>query len=242
MSNLNILDLSKKFELNLSKATGGMTIPILAARLAVDKSGSMDEEFNDGLVERTVALFIGAAMKFDDNGELEMGFFNTSFSEAPNATAADVGNYIRSNRIRAGGGTAYSPILEAFETRKVAPAAPAPAEEKKGFFASIFSKKQAAPSVDLTGTCEHRAYVGIVTDGMPDDAAKFQRLLGETSGDTFYQFIAIGTQIRTDYLRNLAAQYPHCAFFHLPDPKSTTDDEFYEQLCNTKLAEWLKAA
>lgn len=253
MPTINILDLSKKFTLNLEKS-GVLVIPTLAARLAVDKSGSMDDEFRDGLVDRTIALFSAAALKFDDDGQLEMGFFNNYMERTPDANANDNGNYLRRVRQSAGGGTSYAPIIVEFESKRVVPTAapvvavpaPATAPEKKGFFSSIFGKKDepvAAAPVETgpkAGECAVRAYVGIITDGDANDNRQFEAVLARTSGDTFFQFIAIGNGVRTEYLTSIAAKYPHVAFMHLPDPKRTTDDQFYEKLCNDKLASWIK--
>lgn len=245
MTDINILDLSKKFTLNLEKA-GVLVIPTLAARLAVDKSGSMDDEFRDGLVDRTIALFTAAALKFDDDGQLEMGFFNNYMERTADATAADNGNYLRRVRQSAGGGTSYAPIIVEFESKRVAPAtvpAAAPVPEKKGFFSSVFGKKEAPAPVasgPAAGECAVRAYVGIITDGDANDNRQFEAVLSKTSGDTFFQFIAIGNGVRTEYLTAIAAKYPHVSFMHLPDPKRTTDEQFYEKLCNEKLATWIK--
>lgn len=250
MTTINILDLSKKFELNLTKS-GVLVIPTLAARLAVDKSGSMDDEFRDGLVDRTIALFTAAALKFDDDGQLEMGFFNNYMERTDDATAKDAGNYLRRVGQRAGGGTSYSPIIVEFESKRVAPAtvpaapAPAPVPEKKGFFSSVFGKKEAPVAAPAEtglkqGECAVRAYVGIITDGDANDNRQFEAVLAKTSGDTFFQFIAIGNGVRTEYLTGIAAKYPHVSFMHLPDPKNTSDEQFFEKLCNDKLASWIK--
>lgn len=251
MTTINILDLSKKFTLNLEKA-GVLIIPTLAARLAVDKSGSMDDEFRDGLVDRTIALFTAAALKFDDDGQLEMGFFNNYMERTPDATERDGGNYLKRVRQSAGGGTSYAPIIVEFESKLATKAAPvaapvaAPAPEKKGFFSSLFGKKDApapapvAAPASGVNECAVRAYVGIITDGDANDNRQFEAVLAKTSGDTFFQFIAIGTGVRTEYLTGIAAKYPHVSFMHLPDPKNTSDEQFYEKLCNEKLASWIK--
>lgn len=241
MTTINILDLSKKFTLNLEKV-GVLQIPTLRTKLAVDKSGSMENEFQDGLVDRTIALFTGAALKFDDDGKLEMGFFNHGMTLTADAEASDNGNYLRRVRQQAGGGTAYAPIIEAFEGRRV-PAAPAPAPEKKGFLSALFGRGKSAPApAENPNDSEFRSYVGIITDGDAGDERKFEAELAKTSGDTFYQFIAIGTGVTTRYLTGVAERYPHVAFLHIPQPKKVTDDEFYELLCNDKFAAWIKSA
>lgn len=235
------LDLNKKTELltlNLSKA-GVLNIPTMEVRLAIDKSGSMDDEFRTGLVDRTVDLFLAAGLKFDDNGSLDVGFFNNDFHSAPTALAEDAGRYLKKARQSAGGGTSYAPIIENFETKLNLNASGQPASEKKGIFGSLFgAKKDSMPA----GECKYRAYTGIITDGDNSDKGQFERALNNTSGDTFFQFIAIGTDIHPDYLTRLADKYKHVSFIHIKHPKQTTDEQFYEALCNAKLAAWINKA
>ena len=216
------LDLEKKvetFTLSLEKA-GVFQIPVLEARLAVDMSSSMSGEFSNGLVDRTVDLFIAAALKFDDNGSLDVGFFNSTFHKAPNATAADAGQYLKKSGKRANGGTNYAPIIENFESTT-----------KGGFWAGLTGKK-----------AKNRGYTAIITDGDNFDEAAFETALSKTSGDTFFQFIGIGTQVSKRYLKGIADRYPHVAFFIIERPLKVTDEEFYEMLCNDKLTKWIKAA
>lgn len=235
------LDLTKKTELltlNLTKA-GVLQIPVMEVRLAIDKSGSMDDEFCNGLVDRTVDLFLAAGLKFDDNGQVDVGFFNNDFHEAPTAVAADAGRYLKKAKQYAGGGTSYAPIIENFETKCVSQQADqAQSAEKKGFFGSLFGSKAATPAV-TAGTSKYRAYTGIITDGDNMDKGQFERALLNTSGDTFFQFIAIGTDIRPDYLTEIANRFEHVSFIHIRDPHRTTDEQFYEALCNEKLAAWI---
>jgi len=211
------LDLTKTLELNLTKA--GITPPTMATKLAVDCSGSMDDEFNNGWVGKTVNLAIAAALKFDDNGELDVGFFNTSFKKAPSATVEDIGNYMKTkgSRFRAGGGTSFAPIISECES------------VTGNTFTRLFSSKKSSAPL---------AYTMVITDGDPGDGYEFEKVLDDTSGRTFYQFIAIGNQVNTRYLTNIAAAYSHMGFNHLPDPHKVTPDSFYETLCNKKFADW----
>lgn len=220
-----VLDLKKKFELNLKKA--GIDVPILQARVAIDKSGSMESLFRSGWVDQTVDLFIGAALKFDDNGELEVGFFNHKFEVAPSATAADGGCYLltKGKKHHADGGTAFAPIIGAFENRSEP-------VRKPGFFGRLLGQKAEAPEVQ-------RAYVGIITDGANSDHVAFEKALANTSGDTFYQFIGIGAAVDRQYLQALSNRYSHVAFVQIQDPTKMTPDSFYEALCNPKFAAWV---
>ncbi len=214
------IDLVKKFELNLQKA-GLVDLPVLEVRLALDHSGSMMDEYRDGLVDRFIELFIPAAMKFDDNQSLDVGFFHSGWVEAPSALPADAGNYLATKKPNVDwGGTNYAQIIENTETKL-----------SSGGFFSKFSG----------GTSKYRGYTAIITDGDSNDHSLFERRLDATSGDTFFEFIAIGTDIRPEYLTGVCQRYPHTNFSHIRDPKNTTDDQFYEFLCNQKFVTWAKA-
>lgn len=235
------LDLTKKTELlslNLTKV-GIVDIPVMEVRLAIDKSGSMHQEFNNGLVDRTVDLFLAAGLKFDDNQSLDVGFFNERFHDAPTAVEADAGHYLKKARQSASGGTCYAPIIQNFETKQVKLAAtPLEPTKKAGFFSSLF--KSAPIEVDdVAGQSEYRAYTGIITDGDNSDKRLFEQELANSSGDTFFQFIAIGTGVHPTYLHDLAAKYDHVAVFVIKNPAACSDEQFYELLCHDKFVKWI---
>lgn len=232
-----ILDLKKKIELNLEKK-GIVDIPPLRTRLSVDCSGSMDDEFRNGWVQKAVDLFIAAALKFDDNGELEMSFFNNDLhDDYPVATIEDGGAYMKTKakRVRAYGGTSYAPIIEwLFDKETVVQEG-----SKAGFFGRLVGQRDVEAVKELHQGSE-LGYLGVITDGDNADPRQFETILRGTNNNVFIQFIAIGNQVRVDYLKRIAEQYPHVHFIHIKDPHSTTPDTFYEQLVNDKLATWIK--
>ena len=222
MSDL-ILDLNKKIELSLEKA-GVVNVPKLEVRLAVDESGSMQDEYAAGLVDAIIDRFIVAAMKFDDNQSLDVAFFSNGLRDAPAALAEDVGSYLRRKGGRHNwGGTNYAPIIEHFETRVAPP--------KKGLFGIGGGQPE--------GTSKYRGYCAVITDGDNSDKSYFERQLNATSGDTYYEFIAIGTDIHPGYLTAIAERYKNVGFTHIVSPRTITDQEFYDALINTKFVEWI---
>lgn len=214
-----MLDLEKSFELNLEKA-GIHDIPALECKLAIDGSTSMMREYNSGWVDQAVKRFVAAALKFDDNGELEVGFFNTKFRATHNATAANVDTYLKDAKGRADGGTSFAPILEAFATPP----------KKGGFLGKLFGGGSKTP--------EFRAYIGVITDGDNMDHDEFERRLHDTNGDQFIQFIGIGRDVNSKYLNKIASRYEHVGFVELENPYEVSPDQFYEALCNPKFVAW----
>lgn len=244
MTNPIMLDLNKAFELNLDKVgISKQDIPTMEVRLAIDKSGSMEDEFRTGLVDTIVNRFLGVAMSFDDNASVEVGFFNHCWHDAPEATPADVGTYVKKSGQRADGGTAFSGIIQAFETGRIGAVTQA-ATAVKGFLGGLFGKKTvAAPVVSSGAGCAvpgMRAYTAIVTDGDNSDKREFEAELAKTGGDVFYQFITIGNNAPTSYLRGLAAKYKHVSIIEFRDPFKVTADDFYAAICNDTFIQWMK--
>lgn len=203
-----MLDLTKALELNLEKAE--IFTPItMAVKLAVDKSGSMDDEFRCGWVQDTIDLFLAAAMKFDDDGKMEVGFFNTSFERTPDATVDDHGVYVRKHRISAGGGTCFADAIKGLKG----------SASKRGFF-GFGTPKPATPT-----------YLALITDGDNNDRHEFEAQL-DSLENTFVQIVAIGTGCNTRYLDMIAAKYDTVEVLYIPNPKAVDQNKFYELLLN----------
>lgn len=200
-----MLDLTKALELNLEKAQ--IFTPItMAVKLAVDKSGSMDDEFRCGWVQDTLDLFLAAAMKFDDDGKMEIGFFNTSFKRTPDMTVADAHTYIRKHGISAGGGTNFADAIKGLK-----------GSNKGGFFG--FGKKPTP------------TYLALITDGDNNDRYEFEAQL-DALENTFVQIVAIGHGCNTRYLDAIAAKYDTVEVLYIPNPKAVDQNKFYELLLN----------
>jgi hypothetical protein len=244
-----VLDMSKTFEekmtLNMSKE-GVVTFPILRTRAAIDASGSMRENFASGYVSTSVDRFIGAALKFDDNGELEIGFFNTRFLETPVAVLEDAGVYMntKARTIRADGGTEFAPIVEwtlEDDTREGAAA-----EQPTSFFGGLkklFGVGDApAPVEGALPDCGQ--YTGIITDGALGSSSaqdRFESTLRKTDArESFFQFIGIGDGVDVPYLTDVSARFPNVGFVHVPHPDQVSDDAFYTLLANPKFIGWIK--
>lgn len=211
----NLLNLTKSLDLNLEKAQF-FNVPKMAVKLAVDKSGSMDDEFRSGWVQDTIDLFLAAALKFDDDGKMQIGFFNTSFEETAEVSAKDAGIYVKKNSIRAGGGTNFADAINDLGKR-----------QKKGGFFGLGAK------VDTK-----RQYIGFITDGDNSDKHQTEQAL-DSLENTFVQIIAIGTGVNRRYLDSLSA-LQNVEVLYLPNPKQVTVDSFYEMLLNADLKQFIQ--
>lgn len=235
-----VLDLNKKFVLKLEKA--GINPPTLCARLATDMSRSMDSLYRNGWVNKMVDLFIGAALKFDDNGELEMLFFDNEVVAAPNATQQDGGKYMstKGKHVSARGGTNFAPMIQALlQLERGEPLEEAP---KQGFFAKTVSLfKKVASSGTVGPSTEDNSYAGIITDGACSDGALTEQILANADKRTFYQFIGIGSEVDKKFLDRLAKAHSNVGVIYIPEPTKLTPDTFYEAMCNAKFGDWIKS-
>lgn len=231
-----VLDMSKTFEEAMTKK-GIITFPVLRTRAAIDKSGSMENNFRNGYVSKSVDRFIAAALKFDDNGELEIGFFDSNFEETPVATLEDAGQYMTTKgaRIYANGGTNFAPIVAwtlEEDTRDGA-------AKSGGFLGGIKKLFGSAPQSSLPDCGQ---YTGIITDGANNDKGEFEALLKKTNAkDSFFQFIGIGNSVDVSYLDSLERRFSNVGFVHIKDPRKVDDDAFYELLANDRFVDWVAA-
>ena len=217
------LNYSKKLELNMQKK-GVVDIPKMPVRIAVDCSGSMSSLYDSGWVEDMLVVFSGAAMTFDDNKALELGFFNSSVRRTLDITEANPAEgYIQRNRIHADGGTLFVPILEEFAH---------PQQQKKGFLSKLLGG-------DRT-TNVGKSYLAIITDGDAGDRMEFKRRLSLISKDVFVQIIGIGDDVPTAFLQELDDSYENVDFRYVENPHALTQDQMLDLIANEEFVEFIK--
>lgn len=229
-----LLELSKDLNLNLKKANFP-DLPPLATHLHIDCSGSMEHEFRVGWVDRAINLFVAAAMKFDSDGVLEVGAFNTKYTDHLPILGCEHDTdtrYTQAVGMYASGGTAFAPALRMFVADERAKA-----QAHASVASRIFSIFRAE---EKTTPCQ-ADYVGFITDGENSDPEETEEVLRSIPVDqVFIQVIGIGNYVSRPYLNALEARFPNVSVIYLPDPHSTSDTVFYEHMCNAKFKNWLE--
>lgn len=239
----NIISLEKKLTISLEKA-GFSKIPKMEVKALVDKSGSMSDEFACGWVQSTLDLFLVAALKFDDDGALQVGFFNTGFTQTPDMKESDIGVYVRKHNIYASGGTCFAEGIKAFKQGGDATPARVSAEQPKtGFLGRLFgSTPKVAEVVVETPVAKSSipTYIAMITDGENSDKTAFEAQLA-TMGNTFLQIIGIGNGVDKRYLDRVANMYDNVSVMYIPNPKAVDDAGFYDMLFNADLKKFIGA-
>lgn len=222
MSNINLL--KKTLTISLEKAGfNPANLPKMEVKFLVDKSGSMHGLYRNGWVQNTIDLFLAAALKFDDDGKLQIGFFNNSFKQTKDVEEKDAGRYIKDKGIEADGGTCFAGGLVEFKFNHN--------PVNKGFFGGLFGKKAEKPATPV--------YLAMLTDGDCNDKRAFEDECKDLE-NTFLQIIAIGSGVSRSYLDGVASRYKNVSVIYLPNPEKVTEGQFYDMLLNDELKEFIK--
>lgn len=233
MIDVKNFDLSKKVEkLDRFLLTKGLrTAPTMRVGLAADISGSMLDIIRSGGLQKAFNQLMAPAVKFDDNGELDVFKFDDRCEYVGTATPEDFENYVERNGIRARGATNYAPIVTEtlkffFGLNNVSPA-------KKSLL-GMFSKSAPAATANNSPVL-----VLIVTDGECGDRAETERALVEAQKyNIYFHFVAVG-RASFPTIKYLADKLPNVGDVYLRD-FGMSDDEVYEQIVSDELVGWIK--
>ncbi|PLS19571.1 stress protein [Bacillus sp. M6-12] len=212
-------------QLNLRKETLALTMRKknmnnVFARVAVamDDSGSMESLYEKGTVQSVLERLLPVALKFDDNGELDMWLFANKFKRLPSITEEDFFDYVnREVMHRASwGGTNYSPVINDI-VRKYAKEEPS----------------------DIP------TFVLFITDGENFDRNEAERAIREASRyNIFFQFIGLGNE-DFRFLKELDEMegrfIDNANFFEIRSINRISDDQLYDLLL-TEYPIWEKEA
>ena len=219
---MEILNLSKEQSenlLNLRKEkiqTLCLQKPVLAntkarVSLVLDFSGSMKKMYNNGTVQAIIERILPIAMKFDDDGEMELWIFENGFKHLESIDLSNYYGYVEEKILGkySMGGTRYTPVIRDIEKTYM---------------------KDSPMKISN--------YVIFITDGDNDysDKKTTTEAITEMSKEPiFFQFVGIGHQeSEFKYLRKLdemeGRYVDNANFFAIEDINSESDDDIYNKL------------
>lgn len=246
------ISLNKRVEavgIKLAKA-GITTVPPVRVGLALDVSGSAEWLYKRGIMQETVNRIQAVALKFDDNGELDMWTFCDRFNRIDTATAADYDGYVtraimENRKIALWGGTEYGPVLNDMINfwfpRSAAPTV-APAQKSGGFFGGLFKKTEAVPAPTVANSVASPlpAMGLLVTDGANADRRYAAEVLTDAARHNIYwNMVGVGDSSLFTFLQEQADWLPNVGFVNLSSLEMS-DDELYDQIINPEFVGWLK--
>lgn len=231
--------------------------PTCAVGLALDVSGSMSGMYSDGSVSDIVTRILALAKTFDDNGEMDMWVFDTNSHKIENATEDNYESFVKDCIIRrgyVGGGTAYSPCLNAvndfyFPNLTAAKATAKVSVEttpKKGFFGKMFGKTETVVTHDIeahdivASEPVMPAFVVFLTDGenAGHDLASANALFAKSSKNPIYWLlVGVGSDVsHFNYLKDTAAKYDNVGYLQF-DNLDMSDETLYDGIISQEFVD-----
>jgi hypothetical protein len=210
-----IVDLRKDAGRSIRRRNlGGLQMDI---EVVLDRSGSMEDEYQSGLVQRVLDRCHALCAELDPDGQMPVTLFHNSAKQLPELTAQNVDNYVQTHISREPyGGTSYAPPLEQILRRRRC---------EKSFLGKVKPAQRAVMVV-------------FVTDGVNDDAHATARVMQELSKEApvFVKFIGLdtGANVRFTTLERLddmsGRSFDNADFFRWDS--SLNDDGLYDALLN----------
>jgi hypothetical protein len=207
--------------------------------LCLDISGSMQHLYNKGVVQDTVDRLLAIAMKFDDNGEMDMWTFTNSSDRLKTATSSSYGSYVekeilQNNKISKWGGTSYSPCFQDvvdfyYGDSKV--------EKPTSFMGKLFGGKKIEPT---SNGSDAPAVCFFITDGCCNDEDRAARVLRDAAKNKVYwHMVGIGNPSEFSFLKKKADELDNVGFINM-STLDMTDDELYNQMITEEFITFVK--
>jgi hypothetical protein len=237
-----LIDLTKKVEtvISLRKMEG----VVAQVGLCIDGSGSMQDLYSRGTVQKAVDRISAVACTFDDNKELDVWVFDGGVRQAKAATPDMFGSYVQKELLNTNlvqwGGTAFRPFINSvvshyFDGKSVEQVSTSVIGAIKSLFG--FGKKEVTPAKDVAAI---PVYIVVFTDGENQDPSETTNALSLIQDkNVYWQFVGLGN-CSFSYLKRLADSLPNVGFFPLTDLETIKDMELYKQLINEEFAIWVK--
>lgn len=160
--------------------------------VALDYSGSMQDVYSSGAMQRLVEKALALATQFDDDGSIDFFVFDSTAAYLGEISIDDfAGSVEKLTKGRRMGSTNYS---DAFLTVRNHFGFAPPAPPKKGFF-GLRKAQPAEGGSEASKPAEIPVYALFLTDGSPDNKkAAIQALTEVSTAPIFWKFLSIGKQ------------------------------------------------
>lgn len=211
----------EKSLISLEKKSGvGFGTHRAKVAVVMDYSGSMSSLYRNGTVQNVLTRLMPLALKFDDNGELDVWIFENGYHRLNSMDLGNFDTYVTEEIVNKGyrmGGTSYAPVLE---------------DVMHKYF------------VEDAATSNIPSFVIFITDGENNDRRDTDKVIKETSyKNMFIQFVGIGYD-SFNYLEKLddlsGRPVDNTGFIRVDDINKVDDETMFNRLLN-QYPDWLKA-
>lgn len=240
---------TESLQFELKKREVDTIIPC-QVKVAMDVSGSFDDEHTDGYTQDLLNRFVPFSLVFDKDGVIDSYTFSHVAGRLPQINQFNFGSYIRDEVIRCygyNGATEYTPVLRLIDEDAspqdiVIEAQP---ERKVGFLGRLVGQKdkEAVAGQVIKGEVE-KELVFFVTDGESSDTQTSKAYLESMAKkNIFFVFIGVGDRdiklFKESFESTPYSIYLRLSKNEIRDIKNWTDEEMYDKLLQPSLVAWM---
>lgn len=196
-------------------------------KLAIDRSGSMSDLYDNGTVQDIVERVLAIGMNFDVDKSIDVWAFTEKSVAVTAATESNIDGYVNNQIVKkvGMGGTSYAPVmLDIIKNSK-------DSSKKPGFFSKLFGKKsddQVYPSLAI-----------FITDGENDDPLDAEDAIYRSQNENIY-WVLIGIGKSTfRSIQHLGDRYPNAGFLPINNISAIDDDDLYNGILCEEFAQWI---
>ena len=220
--------------------------PTMRVGAALDISGSMHSKLtpatrggDDSQAQRTLNQLMPPALKFDDNGEIDVFTFDNRCDHVGSMDRTNFESYIRANGIVARGGTEYAPVVSTALRYYFPGGTAAAVSAGKSLLSGLLGKPKPAPAAGTPTGNNAPVLMMILTDGECSDRTATERALVDSqSRPIYWQFVGVGGA-SFPTIQYLADKLPNVGDVYLRD-FGLSEEEVYSQLVSDELVTWIK--
>ncbi len=205
--------------------------PTVRVGVALDISGSTKDMYKKGVIQETVDRLLAIAMKFDDNGQIDMWSFTGGFDRLETVSASHYGNYVDQHilgnpEVTKWGSTSYAPVIRDMVRHYYG-------NDALAFLGRLFGAKSA--------TVPQPAMILLITDGANDDHAKTEEILRACENrNVYFQMVGVGPAREFGFIKQVAGTLPNVGFVNFSS-LDVSDEVIYESLISEEFCSWVKS-
>lgn len=244
MPKLNLQKQTENLKLSLKKKNVVIGDTKLRVGMALDISGSMQQNYRNGEVSDFVGKLLPFGCIFDDNSEIDSWAFNHDYQELPSATPSNYDDYvgIGMKGLNINGGTNYAPVMSnilnfyfGYDEKETV------SYEKASGILGLFGKKNKLVSKQVEAVTESSlpAIVFFVTDGECADYQHTEWVLASNEDKPVY-WVGVGVgNSRFTSLENFKNKFDNFDLITV-ESLSLDDEDLYDKILSGGLKDFIE--
>ncbi len=191
-------------------------------KLAIDRSGSMDDLYYNGTVQDVVERILAIGMKVDIDKSIDIWAFHNGSRELPPVTEQNLLNFVNQEIVKkiSSGGTSYAPVMEDIIKSSIS---------KNSLFGMFKKKEDSKPTLAI-----------FITDGESNDENVAEKAIKNSQDKNIYWMLVGIGNADFRFIERLGEDYPNCGFIGIDNISKVDDEDLFDGILNEEFAKWVK--